>query len=49
LGLLTPFFGKKQVKQGSREASDEKQRIIGQSKEEQSSQRDPSMVRRVQP
>jgi hypothetical protein len=42
-------FWKKQVKQGSREAVDEKQSVICRLKEEQSSQRDLPMVRRVQP
>jgi hypothetical protein len=39
----------KHIKKGSREAADEKQSIIGRLKEEQSIQRDPPMVKRVQP
>jgi hypothetical protein len=39
----------KQVKQGAREADDEKQSVIDRLEEEQSGQQDPPTVRRVQP
>jgi hypothetical protein len=45
--VLTLFL-EEQIKQGSREAADEKQSIIGRLKEEQSGQRDLPMVRKVQ-
>jgi hypothetical protein len=46
--VLTPFFWKN-MSNGGRETADEKRSIIGQLKEEQGSQRDPPMVRGVQP
>jgi hypothetical protein len=46
--LVLTLFLEEQIKQGSREAADEKQSIIGRLKEEQSGQRDLPMVRKVQ-
>jgi hypothetical protein len=48
-GLLTPFFGKKQVKKDKKKQPMKKWSTIGRLKEEENIQQDSPMVGRAQP